>query len=67
MLIQLTTPSFQGIARMSEFHQVIRLPSFATVEKAEAFAAKCGGTLKLEPQRDADGRVRGIVVVESEK
>ena len=46
---------------------IVRLPSCATVEEAQAFADKHGGTLKLEKQRDADGRLRGIVVVESKK
>ena len=42
---------------------IIRLPGFATIEEAQAFADQHGGQLKLEPQRDADGRVRGIVIV----
>ena len=46
---------------------IIRLPSLKTVEEAQAFAAQHGGTLKLEKQRDADGRVRGIVVVGKEQ
>ena len=44
---------------------IIRLPSLKTVEEAQAFAAQHGGTLKLEPQRDADGWLRGIVIVDS--
>jgi len=45
---------------------IIRLPSLKTVEEAQSFADKHGGVLKLDPQRDADGRLRGIVIV-SEK
>ena len=44
---------------------IIRLPSLKTVEEAQAFADKHGGRLKLEAQRDADGRLRGIVIVDS--
>jgi len=44
---------------------IIRLPGFATVEEAQSFADKHGGVLKLDPQRDADGRLRGIVIVDS--
>ena len=44
---------------------IIRLPSLKTVEEAQAFAAQHGGVLKLDPQRDADGRLRGIVIVDS--
>ena len=46
---------------------IIRLPSCATVEEAQEFAREHGGQLKLEAQRDADGRLRGIVIVEQKE